>query len=271
MSRADELRAWALSKVGCGYVWGARGETCTEALLTMLQAQYPDQTNISTVCRKWLGKPVYDCATLVRYGLKAVGITICSGASSQWRGDYWTEKGPISAMPKGKVCVLYNESANANPMGHTGINLGDGYAVDARSSARGVIRSALGSRTWSHYAIPRGLYDETAAEAESEKVEKMQAMVYADDLNPVKLRERPTKAASYIAKVPCGEAVEVLEQADGWARVVWGDFQGYIMAEFLDVSESDKAAKATQGGDLEARVATLEAWVAAHDNGGVQG
>ncbi len=258
MAKADELRAWALAQVGCGYVWGARGEVCTEALLARLQAQYPDQTNITTACRKWLGKRAYDCATLVRYGLDSVEIAICSGASSQWKGSYWAEKGPLSAMPRERVCILYNESASASPMGHTGIYLGDGYAVDARSSAKGVIRSALGSRTWSHYAIPKGLYDSIS----TKEVTGMQATVVADCGQTANLRERPDKTSALIIRMNLGSTVTVEEQADEWSRVVYGNVRGYVMSRYLQV----EAART-----LEERVETIEKWIAAHDGGGVQG
>ena len=224
-TRREQMALAARKLPGCGYVWGARGEVCTQALLNRLAKQYPDQTNILSVCPKWIGKPVYDCATLVRACLAEAGIEICSGASSQWRGDYWESKGEIADMPRDKPCVLYNESASANPMGHTGIYLGDGWVVDARGSREGVLLSRLDSRPWSHYAVPRGA---------DEPVQIETATVRAESGSTVRLRKGPSKSTSTLAKVPLGTEVAVLGRETGWARIVAGGNTGYMMLQFLD-------------------------------------
>ena len=61
------------------------------------------------------------------------------------------------------------------------------------------------------------------------------AVVYAENRKPVKLRPIPSTDKPYIAEVPFGAQVEILEQADGWAKVVWGNQRGYMMSEFLRV------------------------------------
>ena len=39
------------------------------------------------------GKRAYDCAQLARWCMNAVGITLVSGATSQWEKTAWAEKG----------------------------------------------------------------------------------------------------------------------------------------------------------------------------------
>ena len=41
MSKADQARAWALSRVGCPYIMGATGKFCTPAYRRARAAQYP--------------------------------------------------------------------------------------------------------------------------------------------------------------------------------------------------------------------------------------
>ena len=60
-SKADIVREWALSKEGCGYVWGATGYVLSQSRLNSLKEQYPDNVN-EDIVKKWIGKEVYDCA-----------------------------------------------------------------------------------------------------------------------------------------------------------------------------------------------------------------
>lgn len=41
MDNASKVKEWALSKKGCGYVWGATGYTLTQSKLNELITQYP--------------------------------------------------------------------------------------------------------------------------------------------------------------------------------------------------------------------------------------
>lgn len=71
------------------------------------------------------------------------------------------------------------------------------------------------------------------------------ATVVSPDGNPVKLRSTPSTDKPYLAKVPVGTAVEVMQDAQGWAQVRLSSGQvGYMMTKFLafegaeDVPES---------------------------------
>ena len=48
------------------------------------------------------------------------------------------------------------EREGSNPMGHTGVYLGDGTAVDARGHSYGVVHMPISGRSWTHWAILRG-------------------------------------------------------------------------------------------------------------------
>ena len=88
------------------------------------------------------------------------GISIESGASSAWRNTDWAENGDISQMPHEKVCILYKHMNDGDGMQHTGVYLGDETFVDANGSREGVIGpNSLSSFPWTHYGIPRGLYE----------------------------------------------------------------------------------------------------------------
>ncbi len=70
------------------------------------------------------------------------------------------------------------------------------------------------------------------------------------------LRIRPDMQSRRVAKVPAGTTVTVLEQADGWAKIITPEGEkGYMMTRFLkNTAETIEARLA----GLEARVAKLE-------------
>lgn len=170
MKRRDAVRAKALSLVGCPYVWGGTGAKCTVRYRKARMAQYPGRADgirsscpalkqgleNCTVDCKYRGLPAVDCAQLVRISCKAAGITLPSGASSQWKRGPWVGKGPIAEMPMDRVCVVFRESPVANPMVHVGLYLGDGTTVDARGSRYGVLRKPVTAYPWTHYALLPG-------------------------------------------------------------------------------------------------------------------
>lgn len=80
-------------------VWGATGYTLTQSKLNELITMYPQYVSQSKNGR-WLGKPCYDCASLVRFAMKQIGASMVSGATSQWKKTKWAAKGPIDSLPK---------------------------------------------------------------------------------------------------------------------------------------------------------------------------
>jgi hypothetical protein len=173
VNKSETIRECAISKVGCPYIFASHGEKCTPAYREKQQKSKPDYAaNIKKYCPilsgkqvacngcKYKDKPSYDCSGLSKEAGKLIGITLPHGASSQWKGDYWDEKGAIDQMPLHTVCFVYNAMDSADPMGHVGIYLGNGYVVDARGHASGVMYSPLSSYAWDHFGILKGTKEE---------------------------------------------------------------------------------------------------------------
>lgn len=243
-TKASRVKEWALSKQGCGYVWGATGYVLTQSKLDSLIKQYPDYVSQSKN-GKWLGKQVFDCAQFTRFAMKEVGITLVSGASSQWKKTDWEQKGTIDTLPKDKVCILYRESPEANPMQHTGIYLGDGYVMDARGSSSGVVYSKLSSYKWTHWAMPKGLYDafETVEPPKEVLPVLYQAKVVAESGSTVRMRERASSGAEVLKSIKLNEIVDVVEELDDWKKIIYNNQTGYMMSKFLVKVTSEPAPK----------------------------
>ena len=169
----QQLHSFLDKSLGCAYVYGGTGKPCSPAYREARMKQYPAQAAaIRKHCPvlsgkaagcgrcRYRGRPCYDCAQLVRLALREAGILLPSGASSQWRAKgLWAWQGPIGPQAAHAVCLLFrrdDQGSASRPMAHVGISTGDGYAVDARGHAAGVIRSRITAYPWTHMAFPLG-------------------------------------------------------------------------------------------------------------------
>ena len=245
-TKAEIVKSWALSKQGCGYVWGATGEKLTQEYLQRLLTSFSEHID-EEVVSKWMGKEVYDCAYFTKAAMKQVGITIGSGASSQWRKSKWEQKGKINTLPVNKVCILYRESPNADPMQHTGVYLGDGTVVDARGSKTGVIHSNLTSYGWTHWAIPQGLYDQNENSLQQEVLPVLyEATVTATTGNTVRMRAEATTDSPVLKNIKLGQVVDVVEEVnDDWRKIVFNGQTGFMMKKFLAPMQAPVTAPST--------------------------
>ena len=126
-SNETKVLSWLEERIGDGYIYGAKGQVATGDFILQQMEQYPEYVKYDVVS-KWINKKVWDCATLVRFAMKEVGISMVSGATSQWNKTNWLRKGKIAELPKNKICCLYRRT-DAGIMQHTGVYLGNGYFI----------------------------------------------------------------------------------------------------------------------------------------------
>lgn len=222
----------ALSLVGQGYIYGAKGQKCSPAFRQQQAEQYPDQAkNILEVGEKWDGVPVWDCAQLTREVANAGGVTIVSGATSQWNKTNWSESGSIGTIPEGKTVFVYRYKDGK--MQHTGVALGDGTCVHARGTAYGVVRQNMSEHAWTHWALPEW--------GENKTVDRY-GFVTAEEGSTVRMREAPNKDASVVAKVQVGTKVGITQDSNDWKEIVLPSGQsGWMMAAFIDENRTEKS------------------------------
>lgn len=234
VSKIEAVKSYALSKVGCGYVWGAVGQKLTEAELQELYRAHPNDVNLN-LSRKWIGYSVFDCAGLVAQAMRQAGIKMSTGASSAWTKTKWEATGPIETLPKDKVCCLYRrKTSNPNKMQHTGVYLGDGTYVDARGTSSGVIGpNKLSEYPWTDWGIPAGLYDNSSNNKQEVIKVMYQATVIADSGSSVNMRAKASTAGAKLAAVPIGTVVDVTSNEGGWSAIVYEGKSGYMMSKYL--------------------------------------
>ena len=170
MTKQETIIRTAGELLGCPYVYGAWGSSCTVALRrkyarlrpaqaakTYARCQRLREKNPKSSCEgcKYEGRLAFDCRGFVHYVLKAAGIEITGQAvGTQWSSKNWAEKGEISAMPDLIAAVfIRNKSGKWE---HVGLHLGGGRIIHCSGEVKE--ETLGGGRSWTHYAIPAGLY-----------------------------------------------------------------------------------------------------------------
>lgn len=163
-SKREAMVEKANSLVGCGYIYGATGWICTQKRLEQQAKQYPSYADaIERYGPKWIGKPCYDCAQLTREVAKQAGVSLPSGATSQWRAaGIWKEKDVIDTLPDEAGIFLF--TMRDGRMTHTGVSVGGGEEVDARGHAYGVVRRKIRDTSYTHWARLAIDYDAPAGD-----------------------------------------------------------------------------------------------------------
>ena len=166
--KAEKLIDVAYSQLGSPYVFGTWGQDCTTDLRKRYASYNPSHTNnIYKACQrlngsgtktcdgcKYKGLLAFDCRGFTYWCLKQTGVITLtgSGATEQYNtAKNWDKKGTIKTMPD-LPCIVFQYRDGR--MQHTGVYVGNGMIVHAST---GVIESRITS-TWTHFAVPKGLY-----------------------------------------------------------------------------------------------------------------
>lgn len=196
-----------------------------------------------------------DCSGAFVYAFMQFGKSIYQGSNRIERTEIETLL-PISAAKPGMAAFkkmepgqsLYDLPAAYRPGGayyngdlsdyyHIGLVDDDpAWVLNAQSSKTGFARSPI-SQNWCGVGYLKKV-DYT------EDNPMYEAKVTAVSGRTVNLRANPSDTATVLKSVPIGETVSVLDDSnDKWYNVRWNDFEGFMMAKFidLDVDNEDPA------------------------------
>ena len=150
------LVQWAIQahENGWGYVYGTYGNVLTESLLQNRASVFGGQvTNYMDFIRQnWLGKRTADCVGLIKgygwYNAESGEIKVGSNGmmdvSANGMFENATVKGTIDTIPEVPGLAVWSD-------GHIGIYIGNGEVIEAMNTIRGVTRTQLAGREWTHW------------------------------------------------------------------------------------------------------------------------
>lgn len=150
------LVQWAIQahENGWGYVYGTYGNVLTESILQDRASVFGGEVTsyMDFIRSNWLGKRTADCIGLIKgygwYDSKSGKITVGSngmadvGANGMFQNA--KVKGTIDTIPEVPGLAVWSD-------GHIGIYIGNGEVIEAMNTLRGVTRTKLAGREWTHW------------------------------------------------------------------------------------------------------------------------
>ncbi|MBQ4095710.1 MAG: C40 family peptidase [Oscillospiraceae bacterium] len=132
---ASGLVSFVKAKLGTPYVYGAKGEKLTLEKYNTLKKLYGSLVWASD--KNKVGKTCTDCSGLISwYTGKVVNSTTYKNTATK----VLTISKLSQAVPG---CALWRQ-------GHIGVYIGDGYCIEAKGSAYGVVKTKASQGGWTH-------------------------------------------------------------------------------------------------------------------------
>ena len=217
-----------------GYIWGTAGELWTAVKQKELEKTTDENRAMGRKYgSRWIGHWVADCSGLFSWAFKQLGGYMYHGSDTMFR-KYTTCSGELKKgkrtdgreLKPGTAVFTYNSSKKK--YGHVGLYIGNGLVIEAEGTLKGVITSPVDGK-WTHWGELKGVDYGDAPEP----VPAGKAIV--TDVN-VALRQGPSKSTPVMLRVPIGMMVDII-QVEGWTYVKYGSKYGFMMNEFIDITE----------------------------------
>lgn len=143
------LVAYATSQLGKPYWYGCFGQKSTKELYNSKKKQYPSQYQWNCPSNQ-LNIKVHDCVGLIKGYLwcdtneSTPKYNASQDVSADGMLTKCKEKGAISTMPDIPGILVFLP-------GHIGVYIGDGYVIEAKGHAYGVVKTKLQGRGWKNW------------------------------------------------------------------------------------------------------------------------
>ena len=149
MSKIEDFVAWLKEQVGSIYVWGAQGETATEALIRKMETS---RTNINRALKLYKKRvaegtapKMYDCSGLiVCYFLRNNLINSDTTAAGLYEKCKVIKRSDLRA---GDLVFHHN----GTKIHHVGVYIGDNTVIHAKGRDVGVVKEKFSTNDWNRF------------------------------------------------------------------------------------------------------------------------
>lgn len=247
---ASGLIAYAEAQLGRPYWMGTFGQTASEYLYESNKKRLPKYYTASDFPKQF-GKRVHDCAGLIKGYLwsddaNSVPHYLAPPLTKDLdaNGFYYSckQRNTISTMPETPGTLVFIYSAKTGKMEHIGVYIGNGYCIEAKGHAYGVVKTQFKGRGWTHWGIcPFITYDvaNTTEEKEDDEmtIEAINNMTDEQvDAFVTRLNQRLAKLpASEYAQKSCAKAVNSKLFSDGDNNGTLDNPRGFMLRQDLAV------------------------------------
>ena len=246
-----------------GYIWGAAGETWTQAkqdaLVKSFVSKYGANWKNSAEAKKadkyygalngskWIGHRVADCSGMFYWAFKELGGSMYHGSNTMYN-SYCTAKGKLTKKGRTDGQELKPGTAvftgNDQKHGHVGLYIGNDTVIEASGTNAGVITTKISGGKWTYWGELKGVkYNGTSSTSSTstsisnttqppETSSNKTAVVTGTRLA---LRQQPSTSATVITRVNTGETVEILDDTE-WVKVRYKGKTGYMMVKYLKLN-----------------------------------
>lgn len=156
------LIAYCEAQLGRPYWYGTFGQVSTQSLYVYNKGRFPSMYRAKDFADQ-MGVKVHDCIGLIKGYMwgKDANDEHPAYATNGFK-DYSADMYLRHAKKKGTMANFPDVAGIAVFMkGHVGVYIGDGWVIEARGHAYGVVKTRLEERKWTHWAyIDEIFYDE---------------------------------------------------------------------------------------------------------------
>ena len=150
------LIAYALAQLGKPYWWGTFGQTASSSLYASKRKQYPSYYTASDFPKQY-GQRVHDCIGLIKgylWSETPTSVPTYVGAQDKSASGMYSVssiKGGIGTFDFVPGRLLY-KGASPSKINHVGVYIGNGWILEAKGHAYGVVKTAFKGSEWSYWS-----------------------------------------------------------------------------------------------------------------------
>ena len=241
---ASGLVKYCNAQLGKPYWYGCFGQKSSKALYEAKKRQYPHYYTANDFKNQY-GKKVHDCIGLIKGyiwsksetdGSPKYASNGCPDINEAGMYAVAKSKGAISTMPDvpGILVLMPN---------HIGVYIGDGYVIEARGHAYGVVKTKLKGRGWTKWCkCPYITYDtiKKADKPSADKKSDDKTCTVKTNGSVLNCRLKASKLSTKVGEFKNGTKLTLIKKGAKWhyvkGRAVSGKtIAGYVNAKWVKI------------------------------------